>query len=377
MKLLKNKYAVVVIIVAVLSLISTSTFKKTITDRGMIVGLAVDYVDDETLDLAVQMVVPKGASSESVAGNSCSVVKVRGRNVIELLIDLLAKTSAYPSLAHTSTVIVSEEFMKKRDFTPIAETLLKNTKIAEDTVLVCSKGRADTILCSETTVNAISAFAIEKDIKATGIVDVVAETSLSKYYVSRFEKHPLFAMPYISADEEVYESDDNSGGGQSKPKKVVSVTSTALIGDRLELILNKDQTVAYNIGNKDYSKGIITLTPDISFEVLSKKFNLGVNTIGDRIKASADVSYELTSLIDNNSVSVENLTYEVTGDDIAQLETKLEEQIKDVFNTCRAHGLDVYNVYSDLYKKMRDAADSYPDYLENTDFDVTVTIKII
>ena len=376
MKLLKNKYAVVVIIVAVLSLISTSTLKKTITDRGMIVGLAIDYVDEQNVDLAIQMVVPKGASSESVAGNSCSVVKVRGRNVIELLIDLLAKTSAFPSLAHTSTVIVSEEFMKKRDFTPIAETLLKNTKIAEDTVLVCSKGRADTILCSETTVNAISAFAIEKDIKATGIVDVVAETSLSKYYVSRFEKHPLFAMPYVNADEEVYESDENLGG-QSKPKKVVSVTSTALIGDRLELILNKDQTVAYNIGNKDYSKGIITLTPDISFEVLSKKFNLGVNIIGDRIKASADVSYELTSLIDNNSVSAENLTYEVTDGEIAELETKLEEQIKDVFNTCRAHGLDVYNVYSALYKKLRDQADGYPDYLENTDFDVTVTIKII
>ena len=376
MKLLKNKYVVIIIIVVVLSLISTSTFKKSITDRGMIVGLAIDYVDDETLDLAVQMVVPKGSSDGGSASNSCSVVKVRGKNVIELLIDLLAKTSAYPSLAHTSTVIVGEEFMIKRDFKPIAETLLKNTKIAEDTVLVCAKGRADTILCTDTTVNSISAFAIEKDVKSTGDLDVVAETSLAKFYISRFAEHPFFAMPYVDTDEEVYESDDNSGGGTDKPKKVVSVTSTALIKDRLILVLNKDQTIAYNVGNKDYSKGIITLTPDISFEVLSKKFDMSVNVYGEKISAKAKVEFSLTSLIDNNSVKSENLNFEVTDEQIKTLENKIADDIKSTFYICKEKGLDAYNIYAALHKKLRDDINNYPDYLENTEFSVEVKIKI-
>lgn len=376
MKLLKNKYVIVILIVVVLSLISTSTFKKTITDRGMIVGLSVDYVDDETIDMAVQMVVPKGNSDAGATGNSCSVVKVRGKNVIELLIDLLAKTSAYPSLAHTSTVIVGEEFMIKRDFKPIAETLLKNTKIAEDTVLVCAKGRADTILCTDTTVNPISAFAIEKDVKSTGIVDVVAETSLAKYYISRFNEHPFFAMPYVDADEEVYESNDGSSGGTDKPKKVVSVTSTALIGDRLELVIDKDKTIAYNVVNKDYSKGIITLAPDISFEVLSKKFNMSVNVDGGKTNAKAEVEFNLTSLVDNNSVKNENLDFEITDEQIKTLENKIADDIKSTFYICKEKGLDAYNLYASLYKKLRDDIKNYPDYLENAELDVDVKIII-
>ena len=376
MKLLKNKYVVIILTVVILSLITTSTFKKSITDRGMIVGISIDYVDDETIDMAVQMVVPKGSSDSGVAGNSCSVVKVRGKNVIELLIDLLAKTSAYPSLGHTSTLIVGEEFLLKRDFKPIAETLLKNTKIAEDTILVCAKGRADAVLCTDTTVNSISAFAIEKDIKSTKIVDVVAETSLAEYYISRFNKHPFFAMPYVEASEEVYESDDGSNNGTSKPKKAVSVTSTALIGDRLALVIDKDLTVAYNIVKKDYSKGIITLMPDISFEVLSKNFDMEVETDGEKIYAKAEVEFSLSSLIDNNSVKSENLTFEVTDEQIKTLENKIADDIKSTFCLCKENALDAYNVYAKLHKKLRDDIENYPDYLENTEFEVNVKIRI-
>lgn len=379
MKWLKSKYVVIAAVLVIVFVVTSGSFKLTLVDRAIIVGLAIDEAENGEIELSAQIIVTIGSGESGTTSDTFSIVKGTGKTVIEGLSQILSKSAQFPSLAHCSAVIVSSSFAEKYDLKPIVEYLLRNTKIEENTVFVCSEGRADEVLSEEISISIVSAFAIEKIIAADKNFQKMSKGTLIEYYVSRYDDKPFYILPYVKLEEIVTEPGNSVGSEISSTKRILSMDSSACFGkDTMVLTLDKKETEMINFVKKKFSKGIFELYKDTAFELIEKKATAGCEMTEDgSFNAEVEIVIQLLSMKDNNSVKKENLTFEVTEEQIAQLEGGWEQRLSDVFEKCRAYGLDAFGFYDSLSKKEGDKMKEHPDYLDKITLKTTVKVSLV
>lgn len=368
---LRSLITTVLVIVVVLAL-NTISPSLPLVSRAIVVGIAIDKEGD-VMHLSAQIIQSGSSGESSKPGNSTyAILKGEGESLSTAIYDVSSTSGYYVSLAHCSAVILGEGMRGEDCFMPL-NYLVKNTKLADDAVIVFSEGKASELMEKEVGLSFLSAFGLKKLEGANSDYSRAVACTARDFMVGDKTVTGTKAVPLCRVGEKIVEPE---GAEQSTGKKVeFKLDEAVILGKGGELVLNEEQTLAYNLVKKNFNLGNVTLRDgnDVTDLVYSNKsVDVQVDNSGDKRVVKVNVDVTFLPFSEGRPVGKES---EVSKNAIDKLENKYESLINEVFLSACQKGLDVYSV-ADKLDEAEKSSDKVMEVLKSLEITTEVNVKL-
>lgn len=285
----KNRLILIVVIIMALLFFSSDFSLIDIEKTAIIVAIGIDK-DESDIIITAQIGVPH--ATEEALDNSDTLITGSGKTVMEAINNISKQTGWYPKLSFCNMIIFGNGIAND-NIQSVADHLLASERFQNSALLAVSETSAKEFLSTQTPLDAISSFAIEKVLVENGAATTsVLDTNIKDFSKSVHGRNAYGYMPYIriidgaiNGEEEgssavtgliinknigdngliddFFKTNAFSGsGGQSEnnsPTAVYDASRTAIFVDgKIADILTKDETIAFNLLKVDADRVIVS-----------------------------------------------------------------------------------------------------------------------
>lgn len=344
----KNKAQILKIVVTVVTLlillITGGLITKTpLKERGIVVGLGLDKVDDKILLLA--QIILSGESSTPGSASAYDVLEGTGDTLNDAFGDLAKKATLVPSYAHCNILFVGKKLLED-GFDKIAKNLFDGNLIQDNTQLVVSDDAKDSISAIVPLSSTPSEY-MEKEIKLTAENGGRSVVSL-KDFVQR--KNITSGSRYLTYAKKI-EANPPTGENTSKSDKEVFLfdLSNTAVFDLDGNVRYYDKSVTEGIGLVEATGGSITcyrenkyLSVDILKSIKIRKYEK------DPAKVISKYTYYAR-------ITEQTLVENIDDLDLKDAENLVKETIKQKilfgYNKTKEDNVDLFSLIGRLYKR--------------------------
>ena len=107
-KLLTNKFVLCLILMAIFFFFGSITNTLSIDNRGIVVGLGLDYVDNE-IALSCQTLVAGGTGADKVSNNTYAVTVAKGETLGACMQKISLDSAEFLSFAHCNSILIGKD----------------------------------------------------------------------------------------------------------------------------------------------------------------------------------------------------------------------------------------------------------------------------
>ncbi|MGN0806438.1 MAG: Ger(x)C family spore germination C-terminal domain-containing protein [Candidatus Coproplasma sp.] len=260
---------IIALIIALLSaLFFTNDFGLVdLRKTSVIIGVGIDFEEDETMTLTAQLAVPMPA--ENGENTQFTVVKGRGGSVAEALNDVNVKTGFYPKLVFCKLIVIGESCFDK-DVNSQLNYFFSNEYSGLTPKIAACKGSAGELFSmqlpyGDSVTDSVDRLLSDEAQKSANVSTV----NLNDFGQGYYSKSRASYMPYVEVSGGESEggegesegqddsgqggSQDNSQGQKSGGENIEFFCGKTAVFDNgvLAGILSKEQAFAFNLLNGD------------------------------------------------------------------------------------------------------------------------------
>lgn len=346
-KRVKAKWLILVVVIVAVALLDGLSSNVNLLDRAIVVGMGIDYEDDE-LNLSAQVLIPKNSSSAS-QGNDFVVYSARGKTVQEAVENLSYTVGLKASFAHTNVIILGDKLLKSGR-TDVLEFLVTSDMVTDNTLLVASAGEAKEILAVQMPINEVASYHLTEILQSNRKEAGQNTASLKSYFEDIYKVGNTACLPLVFLRESEFGMlGQEADGEKTKLLDVSHVVVTNKEGYLVRLGRRQSNALSYtteklNAGALSYKgddgmeKEVIILRTDASKTALSY----------DEAEIKIDFSVRPSQ---KYYVSSTGASGGISKTEEEQLRAQIISAVADCFEVCKYYDADVFHLGEELYRK--------------------------
>ena len=155
-----------------------------INHTAIIVAFGIDVDENENFEISTQIAIPQASTSSS--SNSESIISAKGRTIVEALDKIAVNTGWYPLFSFCNLIILGENALSG-NVMKIINYFIRTDRIPDSAALCACEGTAKKLLLSNTPLDSVSSFALQKIIeqdyaKLNRIANINVKNFANGYY---------------------------------------------------------------------------------------------------------------------------------------------------------------------------------------------------
>lgn len=348
-----------------------------ISDRAIVIGLAVDREEDAYM-VSAQILM---ASSGQDQSTSSGVVSVEYPTLSGALNEISKQTGMLVTLSHCNLVILGPSVLdgyaqKTLDY------LSRNAYLSENALLVTSESSAREVLSAKGAYAQTTAFFMQQPLISDGQYQDIVYRTIKEYRADFSTFNGANRLPVVRPvpAEPPMESSGQGGGGED-PAYVFDLSQTAiLIKEQYVFTANRTETAGLNYAEPEIQRGGLYLEGDAgeAIELYIAKGGCKREYDADALTATFDISLRiiLKEIISPEGEVRPVATCSLSASEDQRLKQTIADSVLQIFNRAAEAGADVFELYEGFYA---DDPKGFPakagDYLEKSRLNVNVELK--
>lgn len=361
--IIARKWLVILFVIAFLVFFGRIVNNLSLSQSGIVVGLAIDYKENLFV-VSAQIVSVNGTATQGASQSSYVTVTEKDSSVAGAFDKINRKTGLITSLSHCNILIMSKEAFSV-DHYHLLSSLTVALSMPEQAVILATEEEPEKVLTSKiSTAGTFSFFAQMTLVQNLG-TDGMSRVSIKDFLASSMSRSATIMLPLVEtypdpqspisssvAENEGGSSESNSSGGSEYVK--VSMDKGLAIKKNRSVVVDAEiaRSVTMFLFDDLENKLDVTLPNggNIVFRILKKRENkkaegtsvsskikLNVSFIesqnlpaGDRINSSSPEVQEAAKLLEENLTKRLNDAFEFSlscGFDLLQLENTVYQKV--------------------------------------------------
>ncbi|MBR2870190.1 MAG: hypothetical protein IKB98_02260 [Clostridia bacterium] len=401
MKTFKPKIALFLLFLISILFFSNDFGLIDIEKTAIITAIAIDKAEDGDYLVTCQIAVPEATGA--VSENQKAQMSGKGSTVGGAIKTMGSLSGWFPQTIFCNLIIVGNDLIDQ-DVIGVLDYFSKTMRVQDSAQVVLAEKKAKDLLSVSTPLDNISSFAIQKILlKNPGFDQDVCPVDIKTFCVGYYGESKSSYMPLVKiiSAEDPEKSGDSSGGGsgsggsgseqssesqgdtKTKGTNAFDATTTALfvkgkkVGEldktlthTFNMITKKINGTAFSIDDVDGVNYLVTVKTDDSMTCVKADQNqLSVNIdINLYCQVSDQTKVGNSSVFESNDVMSEKL--------IAIAETRIAQNVEELFAVIRQTGCDFLGIKEKLYRFNHKQYSRYKDnYLQVMDTRVNVKLQ--
>lgn len=366
------KWVAMLLMVVLFFFYGFGTKRASLSNRAIVVGLAIDAEGDE-LVVSAQILIPQKPGSDSKTNN---VVSAKSKTISGAMNILSKETSLVISLSHSSLLIIGKDAFDKGVYN-ILDYLNRNAFISENVLLVTSLEKAGDILRTKVAFSDMSSYYAQRTISGYGDYLGVPKVSIKEFMFKYYNEGGANALAILEKVETESKDKDD------QPEYLFDLSKTAIF-KKNKFIFNADKEssegMSYYFGNLQNGSIFVEGENKESIEVYITKKTEKKKVDLDTLTFTVEINL---TLIIEEIISKDNTERPVEVDKLKDSETeKIKEKVKKsvtkAFVECQKEGVDIYDAYGIFYGKYSNKFKNkytFDDFMKEVKLETKVNIK--
>ncbi|HRX13985.1 MAG TPA: Ger(x)C family spore germination C-terminal domain-containing protein [Eubacteriales bacterium] len=390
MKALK-KISIIIAVALVLMLFADSFIVTALKDRAIVLGMGIDYENDE-FNIICEVISSSQSSSQSSEGGSgggfTKLVTGKGKTISLAVYDVYAKTGKLPSLGQCGVIILGESLYKEESLVQCLSYFLQSDAYRDSSLVTCCKGSAKDLYTKVTPLDTSVSFAVQ-----TIITGSEHNTSIPYSYMARFISLQLTPsasdyLTVISFDSEK----ETTGGGDNKDTGFFIADDVAIFRDfKFVEELSEDETKGLTLLNVPASFDTFVVNDLEATQSLPKTVGIGIRSKKVKKELNFNENGKITYDV-KIYVRAERMRTDTTGDVISFIpkekseltdfmQKQLRQQITDsvfaAFSKLTETNCDYLGISNEYYRKYGKKWVRFQQGFENVFEKIRFSVEVI
>lgn len=349
-----------------------------LSDRAIVVGLAVDREESDYI-VSVQILV---ASSGEKDSNGSAVVSARNDTLSGALSDISKQTGLAVALSHCNLVIFGQGVLEGYAYTTL-DYLRRNAYLSENALLVAADNALE-ILKTDVAFGKMASFYAQRALIAYGEYKGIARKTVKDFLISYYS-HGGGNWLTVMRPMSIADMDDPSAE-EEKAQYVFDLSETAILKKgNYVFTATENETAGLNYFHDPLERGAVTVDGDggEKIELYILKGEGEAKFDPDKLEVSVNV--ELNLLLKeivrqsdgDGGNNVETTRNSLTKTEEERLKNGVAGDIRAIFEHAAAEGVDVFDCYGGFYRKggAKWEKNAPEEYLSKTSLKISVKVK--
>ncbi len=340
---MKRWHKWVVCAVGIVLFLASGIRATPIGERAIVVGFAVDMVDEDMLQVTAQILVATGESGSSTNGSAIAVAQ--DSTISGALNEISKQTSMQISLSHCNIVILGQSVLEGKAYA-ILDYLTRNAYLSENALLATADNGYD-ILNTNVAYGDISSFYAQQAISTYGEFYDITNRTIKEYISSYYTYN---GANWITKIEKVSTQTPDTAEEDEDESFMFELGNTAIIlKEDYQFTVDETYTAALNLVLGEVDKGTLRLVGDNSESmdlfIISKNQEVTGDVAAKEVEITVNIVCILKEIIsDEGTVSLNKRELSATEEE--RLISQISQSITDLYDTAAAYGVDIYDVYA-------------------------------
>ena len=389
MKALK-KIAIIIAVALVMMLFADSFIVTALKDRAIVLGMGIDYENDE-FNIICEVISSSQSSSQSSEGGSgggfTRLVTGKGKTISLAVYDVYAKTGKLPSLGQCGVIVLGESLYKEESLEQCLSYFLQSDAYRDSSLVTCCKGSAKDLYTKVTPLDTSVSFAVQ-----TIVTGSEHNTGIPYSYMARFISLQLTpsASDYLTVIS--FSSEKETGGDDKKDTGFFVADDVAIFRDfKFVDELNKNETKGLTLLNVPASFDTFVVNDLEATQSLPKTVGIGIRS--KKVKKELDfnengkITYDVKIY-----VRAERMRTDTTGDVISfipkdkseltdfmkkQLRQQITDSVFAAFSKMTETNCDYMGISNEYYRKYGKKWVSFQQGFDNVFEKIRFSVEVI
>ncbi len=372
--------AVLIAVGAVLIFLSASFTANDIASRGIVLGLGVDY-SDEQYTVTAEIVAPGGDQDQQV-GTFSKIIQATGDTVPSALANMYAQTGRQISLGQCQILIMGEGLYSSDMVSDVLPYFTMSDEYKDSSSLCAVEGEASSIMLTQLPLSKSISMTLVELLKQSSIYASVPNITLSRFAQSGMSLSHNSMCPLVQYVPQPEEGDTANAEGIYDCFAMVLFRDFDYIGS-----VGRYDSVGYTLLDSRiigqvyslYSDSDATMTSSrVSVYVTDKQVDIVVDD-DNSIDIEIDVSVQEMSDtdIDNGGALHPQLSSRLTEGMLDNIKGQIEAQAESFMQLQRDMGVDIVGLFKALELKYGSSwvEDNYT--MPIADMDIAIVVKVV
>lgn len=362
-----------------------------IEKTAIITAVAIDMEEDE-YSVTAQIAVSENSTSKTE--NAKTQITGKGKTVGSAIKNIGDVSGWFPKMSFCNLIIVGKDLAKDNVIT-VLDYFSKTFRVQDSALVALSESKAKDLLTTETPMDNLSSFALQKIIlKNPGFDSDVASVDIKTFCMKYYAPTSSAYMPLVKkneqkdADPKEQGGGNNSGGTKTKGKTLFDASNTALFKDgKLVGQLTTEQTHCLNFFFDNVKNTTIEI-PDVSVNgkapvnYLLTVFNARpkIELTANEYGVNCEIGVRLYCKISDENSTSSDITFAENAplpeELILKAQTLISNRLLDLIEISKETNCDFLMLNEKLYRFNHKYYDKYKDnLLSTTNFSVYADVQ--
>lgn len=353
-----------------------------IEHTAVIVALGVDKGDNGQYEISTQIAIPQASASEN--SNSESIISAKGKTIGEAIDKIAVNTGWYPLFSFCNLIVLGQNALGG-NVMDIMNFFIRTDRIPDSATLCVSEVPAKELLLSNTPLDSVSSFAIQKILEQDyAKLDRIANVNVKNFVDGYYSKSSKGYLPLIKkvpsgdgdeaqakggSNEKSGGSGGSSSGGSggsggssgSSDSEVYDASTTVFFSKGIAAgTLSAEETLLFNLKNKKSIDTFVKLenmeingqTTDLLVEIDETHKKYGFKFENDKPVYEVKLEAQCRIVSANADFPVSELFPSAKAPEsvLRATEKKLTETFENLYRKLQIADCDLFEIKNSLYK---------------------------
>ncbi len=343
--------AYMLVVGVVLILLSVSFTANSITDRGIVIGLGVDYADDR-YTVTAEIVSPGGEQDQQV-GTFSKIIQAEGDTVAVALTNMYAETGSQISLGQCQILLLGQSVWQYDMLSDVLPYFVLSDEYKDSSALCCVYGDASSLMLTQLPLSKSISFTLVQLLKQSSVHVSLPNITLSRFVQSSLTLSHSSMCPIVQYTQQPDNTD-------SAIEQCSYYCYDMAIFDNFGYVCASDEytSIGYTLLDKTITGQVYTadnqsqdnLTASkVSVSVTAKKVDIDIidnNHISINIRVSLQEMSHTD--IDNGGALHPQVTSTLTQTMLDSVRDQIAEQVETFLQLQAQYNVDVIGLYKAL-----------------------------
>ena len=368
-----KKWLVILISAIILTILGKVIDNKSLTQSGIVVGLGIDYQQDE-YEVTVQTVSVSGSAGTDKSASKYLTYSAKGATLTDAINSISEKLGLIVSLSHCNLVIMSRNALTLNPVRTFS-ALTKPLALPEQALVVATDHNIPKLFASKIPSTENISFFLQavllQNLEAGGLTSV----SVKDFLAMRCSRSKSAFVPFLELTEMEEKPIENGSSGDDK-NYIVDINKNLVLNDNNNAILEEELAGAVNLFYTNQVKNKLPVKLEnggvLEFRIVDSSRSVKVDDgiINAEIKMS--VSFVEAQGFDTPYILNCNSDEVLKARDI--LEKQLEIALTSAYNLSKEQNIDFLGLENILFQKYGLSLDK--SMTDNVDFNVSFVIEV-
>lgn len=286
-----KRVGIIIVVGVLLILLANSFVVISITDRAIILGIGVDYFD-ENYQIICEVIAPNGTQDTSSTKIS-QMVEGKGKTISLAVYDIYQRTGKLPSLGQCSVILLGKSLYGEHSLEQCLAYFSFSDAFKDGTIVACAEGEAREVFKSTTPLDNSVSFALQTVIQSSHDNTAIPQNNLSNFVAKQLKVAKSSFLNLVKVDY------------TDAPKSDKSSTEPLAIFDASGIAVFKNNRYVDTL-SKDAKQGFTLAIAPKAFDTFVVEDNEGKSVLPDRVGVgitTKKISTEVT--LENGKASLE------------------------------------------------------------------------